>query len=99
LEINEKENVVYEDPKRYEDRINLAGACSINLKIELPVLVDTIENTIEAAYTAWPDRLYVIDRDGRVAFKSEPGPFGFKTELLSRAIEQVVESSTKIDNQ
>jgi len=31
---------------------------------------------LEAAYTGWPDRLHVIDVDGRVAYKSRPGPFG-----------------------
>ena len=90
LAVNERENVVYEDPKAYEDRVNLAGTCAANLNIEFPALVDTIENTTEAAYTGWPDRLYLIDRDGRVAFKSEAGPFGFKVDLLSTALEQVV---------
>ena len=62
------------------------------MNIEFPALVDTIDNTTEVAYTAWPDRLYVIDGNGRVAFKSEAGPFGFKTDQLSKAIERVVES-------
>ena len=91
--------MVYQEPRQYDDRLDLAGTCSINLKIEFPALVDTIENTTELAYTAWPDRLYVIDRDGRIAFKSEAGPFGFKTEQLSRSIEQVVESGAKPENQ
>ena len=90
LAVNERENVVYEDPKAYEDRVNLAGTCSANLNIEFPALVDTIENTTEAAYTGWPDRLYLIGSDGRVAFKSEPGPFGFKVDLLAAALGQVV---------
>ena len=89
--------MVYEDPKRYEDRINLAATCSTDLKIEFPALVDAIENTTEVAYTAWPDRLYVIDRAGRVAFKSEAGPFGFKTDQLSAAIEMAVEPGGNIE--
>ncbi len=36
------------------------------------------DNGVERAYTGWPDRLYVIDRDGRIAYKSAAGPFGFK---------------------
>ena len=90
LEVNEKENVVYEDPQQYDDRANLAGTCSTNLGIEFPALVDTIENSTEVAYTAWPDRLYVIDAGGRIAYKSEAGPFGFKTEQLSEAIGRLV---------
>lgn len=89
MPVNEKEKVVFDYPKRYDDRANLAGTCSANLGIEFPALVDTIENKTEAAYTAWPDRLYVIDSGGRVAYKSEAGPFGFKAEYLSKALESI----------
>ena len=91
LEINEKENVIYEEPQDYDERISLAGTCSTNLGIEFPALVDSIENSTETAYTAWPDRLYLIDGSGRIAYKSKAGPFGFKTEELAKAIEQLVE--------
>lgn len=86
MAINEKENIVYEDPKQYEDRVSLANACAVNLGIELPALVDSIDNSTEAAYTAWPDRLYIVGRDGRIKFKSEAGPFGFKTDALGKAL-------------
>jgi iodothyronine deiodinase-like protein len=94
MDINEKENVVFSNPKHYDERTNLAGTCAINLGIEFPALVDTIENTTEIAYTAWPDRLYVIDRAGRIAFKSDAGPFGFRTDRLSSALESLVSSET-----
>jgi hypothetical protein len=93
-ETNEKEKVIYDYPRDYDERVNLAGTCSTNLSIEFPALVDTIDNKTEAAYTAWPDRLYLIDSSGRVAFKSEAGPFGFKTDLLSQALESVSKRQT-----
>ena len=34
----------------------------------------------------WPDRLYLIGRDGRVAFQGDQGPFGFRPEQLEEAI-------------
>jgi type I thyroxine 5'-deiodinase len=91
LDINEKENVIYKKAQHYDERVNLAGTCSMNLGIGFPALVDTIENTTEIAYTAWPDRLYLIDGSGRIAYKSEAGPFGFKTDELSESIEQLLE--------
>lgn len=94
MEVNEKENVVFDNPKHYDERTNLAGTCAVNLGIEFPALVDMIDNTTEIAYTAWPDRLYVIDRAGRVAFKSDAGPFGFRTDRLSNALERLVPSET-----
>lgn len=60
-----------------------------DLKIDLPMVVDEIDNRTERAYTAWPDRLYVIDAHGRVAYKSRPGPFGFEIEPLAQALAAV----------
>lgn len=96
MAVNEKENVVYEDPKQYEDRVSLANTCSVKLGIEFPALVDTIENSTETAYTAWPDRLYIVGDSGHIAYKSDAGPFGFKTAALSKALEQEVQSSSSL---
>jgi len=48
------------------------------------------DNRVERAYTAWPDRLYVIGSDGRVAYKSQAGPFGFKTDDVEAALKRIV---------
>jgi type I thyroxine 5'-deiodinase len=82
--------VVFEEPKDFEARASLAETCSVNLGIEFPALVDTMDNRTERAYTAWPDRIYIVDRDGNVAYKSEPGPFGFHADHLAGALEQFV---------
>ena len=36
-----------------------------------------------------PDRLYLIELGGRVAFKSPPGPYGFSSEKLREALRGV----------
>ncbi len=54
--------------------------------MRIPALIDGFDNRVEQAYTGWPDRLYLIDRDGRVAFKSAAGPFGFHPADLEAAI-------------
>lgn len=64
--------------KSFDERCRVAETCVTKLSIQIPSIVDDIQNSTEAAYTGWPDRLYVIDRDGRIAYKSKPGPFGFK---------------------
>jgi hypothetical protein len=33
-----------------------------------------------------PNRLYLIDRDGKVAFKNGRGPFGFHPRQLEQAL-------------
>lgn len=75
---NVADDVLVASPNTDQQRASVAGVCMTKLGIEFPALVDGTDNAVERAYTAWPDRLYVIDRDGRVAYKSAVGPFGFK---------------------
>jgi type I thyroxine 5'-deiodinase len=69
--------------------VNLAGTCAANLGIEFPALVDDMRNATEIAYTGWPDRLYVIGADGRIAHKSAAGPFGFKPDEVRETLKRL----------
>ena len=40
----------------------------------------------EARYSGMPSRLYLIDSDGRVVYKSGRGPFGFKPAELEHSL-------------
>jgi hypothetical protein len=75
---NLEDDVLVASTTTREARVEAAGLCVRNLGIELPALVDEPDNRVERAYTGWPDRLYVVDRDGNIAYKSAAGPFGFK---------------------
>lgn len=90
LPANEKQGVVFATPRTEGERSDLASACVRNLKIDLPAVVDGLDNFTERAYTAWPDRLVVIDKYGRVAFKSAPGPFGFRPADMEAALRRVI---------
>jgi len=65
------------------ERLRNLEQCVSLLKLTMPALIDSDDNVVNRAYAAWPDRLYVIDTDGKIAFKSGPGPFGFKTPDLA----------------
>lgn len=60
------------------------------LGIKFPAVIDGFDNRVESAYTGWPDRMYLIASDGRVLYKSKPGPFGFHPKDLSVAIQTAV---------
>ena len=90
MESNIRDNVIFASPKNEEDRASVAGACVRKLGIKFPAVLDEFGNATEQAYTGWPDRMYLIDGQGRVAYKSAPGPFGFKTDELQKAIEGLV---------
>jgi type I thyroxine 5'-deiodinase len=90
MESNIKDKVVFASPKSEAERASIAGLCVRKLGIQFPAVVDEFGNSTEETYTAWPDRIYLIDRQGKVAFKSKPGPFGFKPNQLASALSAVV---------
>ena len=89
MKSNIKDNILFANPQTDEARAFVAGACVRKLGIKFPAVIDGIDNRTEVAYTGWPDRLYLIDRDGKVVYKSKPGPFGFKPDQLEEAIKKL----------
>jgi hypothetical protein len=83
---NRRAGVLVDDPTGGEERASVARACALRMRIAMPVLVDGVDNAVASAYGGWPDRLYLIGRDGRVAFQGGEGPFGFKAGSLEEAI-------------
>ena len=50
------------------------------------MVVDTMDDRVGHAYSGMPDRLYVIDRAGKVAYKGGRGPFGFKPGEMEQSL-------------
>jgi hypothetical protein len=49
-----------------------------------------MQNTAQKAYAGWPDRLYVLDAEGKVAYRGEPGPRGFKPAEAEEALKKAL---------
>ena len=90
MQSNIKDQVVFASPRNLDEREYVAGACVRKLGIKFPAVIDGFDNTVEKAYTGWPDRMYLIDTQGRVVYKSRPGPFGFKTDELKAALAKLL---------
>jgi hypothetical protein len=59
--------------------------------------VDDIDDSVGNAYSGMPARLYVIDSDGRIAYKAGRGPFGFKPGEMEQAlIMTLLDQSTSV---
>ncbi len=91
---NLKENIHVVSPINLEERCVLAETCRTKLALKIPPLIDGVLNTAEVAYTAWPDRLYLVGPDGRVAYKSKPGPYGFKPGEMAEALKRMLPTHT-----
>src|SRR5437879_9592985 len=83
---NDRVGIIINQPRKRDERVAVAQRCCSSLEITMPVLVDEIDDRVGHAYSGMPDRLYVIDRDGRVAYKGGRGPFGFKTGEMEQAL-------------
>jgi hypothetical protein len=85
---NRDEGILVADPQTTAERGEVAVACSLRFELELPVLIDDVDDEVERRYGGWPDRLYLIGTDGNISYQGGEGPFGFKVEELEAAIER-----------
>jgi hypothetical protein len=76
-----------EDPLTDEERRSVAEKFVGDLNLPMPALLDGVDDAVSRAYASHPDRLYLIGKDGRVAYAGERGPIGFKPALMREAIE------------
>ena len=94
MKSNEKVGVAVAQPTTFVERHAVAEQCAAKLNPSMPLLVDDISDTVGNAYGGMPARLYVIDKNGKVAYKSGRGPFGFKPEEMEQALLMLMLSET-----
>lgn len=86
MESNDRVGVAVAQPKSNFQRTEVASRCHDLLEMSMPMLVDELNDRVGRAYSGMPDRLYVIDRQGKVAFKSGRGPFRFSPGEMEQAL-------------
>jgi Iodothyronine deiodinase len=84
LEENRRSQIALLDATTEHER----AACAARARLAMPTVVDRMDNAVASAYGGWPDRLYLIGRDGRIAYQGGEGPFGFEPAELAAAIER-----------
>jgi hypothetical protein len=85
--MNVQQQILYAQPKTDAERAEVASACQIDMKLEMPVLLDELSNEVDTAWAALPERLYLVDAQGRIAYRGGPGPFQFDPGAWEQAIE------------
>ena len=83
---NDKDGVAIAQPTTDEERCEAASQCCAALKTSVPLVVDKMDDRVGHLYSGMPDRLYLIDRSGKVAYKGGRGPFGFKPQELEQQL-------------
>jgi hypothetical protein len=82
-------------PRTLDERVIAATQCMQALKLSLPIIIDNMEGTTEKAYGGWPDRIALIDLDGKIAYHSGPGPGGFRPAVAEQMLKALLANGGK----
>ena len=55
-----------------------------------PMLMDGMDNDAETKYVSWPDRLYIIGSDAKIAYQGGMGPFYFDVDEFEQAMDRII---------
>jgi len=69
-------NVDFNQPTELEERVAIAKRYETERNVTMKVVVDTMDNNSQLAYSGWPERLFVVV-DGIVRYAGGRGPFGY----------------------
>jgi hypothetical protein len=94
---NKRDEILFEQPTSLIERAAVAEMMCSELKINIPCLIDNLDDKVGKDYSAWPDRLYIVGTDGTIAYKGGPGPRGFKPTEAAEALEEYLAGKNKTE--
>lgn len=97
--------VEYAKKKGINEHTNFGERCTTaqmlldEKKLTIPCLIDGMDNAVNLAYKAHPDRIFLVRTDGRLAVAADRGPWGFKPglEATEKWLSQMKETGTEPD--
>lgn len=87
---NLDEGVVFTQPESADERADVAAVCMLRYNFSFPMLLDGMDNDAEEKYISWPDRLYIIDSNGNVAYQGGLGPFYFNVDEFDKKMAELI---------
>jgi hypothetical protein len=90
MQSNEDEGVLVRHHRTLDERFAAAREGAARLGLQLPLLVDDMDDAVSNAFAAWPERIYVVSAGGIVAYVGAPGPWGFDPDAAGEALAEVV---------
>jgi tetratricopeptide (TPR) repeat protein len=88
--INQKEGIDLPTPQNLAEKQDHATLCLRKLSLPFAMVVDGMDAAAERVYAAWPSRLYLVGRDGRVAFQTRLGELDFHADAVGQSIRQAL---------
>jgi tetratricopeptide (TPR) repeat protein len=84
--VNSREGIRLPEASTLPERAEHAALCRRELKIPFDVALDGLAGEAEAAFSAFPSRVFVIDARGTVSFSSSLSVESFRPEALEAAL-------------
>ena len=66
-----------------------AAVCIRKLQLAFPALVDGMDGATESAYNAWPSRLFLVDKEGRIALSTRLSELDFQPDRIQAVLERL----------
>ncbi|MDP1563957.1 MAG: deiodinase family protein [Pirellulaceae bacterium] len=83
---NETAEIILPQPTKYPERAAVAQQCQNLMGSKIPLVVDEMDDPVGRPYSGMPSRLYLLDADRQVLFKSGRGPHYFSPSQLEEAL-------------
>jgi type I thyroxine 5'-deiodinase len=87
---NEDDGVLLTSHRDFEERKAAARRMSEEMGMTVPKLVDGMDNAAADTFAGWPERICVIDAQGRIAYPGKPGPWGFDPDEARKVLDEIV---------
>jgi hypothetical protein len=80
MQSNIDQGVCYPQPKTFPERVAIANDFVQRFHFPIPVGIDLMSDAADRAYSAWPERIYIVDESAKIVYRGGLGPFNYHPE-------------------
>jgi hypothetical protein len=88
-ESNEEAGIRIKQHTQFEERVAAAELCADKLGITIPTLVDGMDDAACKAFSAWPERIYIINDGAKIHYKGGHGPWDFNPDEARASLSEL----------
>lgn len=80
MKSNVAEDICYAQPTTFAQRVAIANDFVARFHYPIPIAIDAMNDAADHLYGGWPERIYIIDESGKIAYRGGLGPFNYHPE-------------------
>jgi len=67
--------------KNFGQRCTTAEMMMTEKNVTIPCIIDNMDNSVNDSYKAWPTKVFLVRKDGKLGVAAKQGPWGYKPGL------------------